>query len=58
MRSGRALSPFCARPCQGKTLATGKLPSSGRRSEYPLDDFIGVFIKTAAMAEYNSLRLP
>lgn len=43
---------------QVKTLSTGELPSMGRRSEYPSDDFIGVFIKTAAMAEYNSLRLP
>lgn len=43
---------------QVKTLATDKLSSMRRRSEYPSDDFTGVFIKTAAMAEYNSLRLP
>jgi len=41
-----------------KTLATDKLPSMGRCSEYPSNDFIGVFIETAAMAEHNSLRLP
>jgi hypothetical protein len=29
-----------------------------RRSEYPADYFIGILIKAAAMAEYNSLRLP
>jgi hypothetical protein len=35
-----------------------KLRSLRRRSEYPLDNLIGIFIKAAAMAEYNSLRLP
>jgi len=30
----------------------------GRPSEYPLDDFMGICIKAAAMAEHNSLRLP
>jgi len=45
-------------PQQVKTLVPDKLPSMGRPSEYPLDDFIGICIKPAAMAEQNSLRLP
>jgi hypothetical protein len=43
---------------QVKALVTDKLPSMGRSSEYPSDDVIGICIKTAAVAEQNSLRLP
>lgn len=43
---------------QVKTLATDKPPSTGRRSEDPSDDFISVFMEAAAMAQYDSLRLP
>ena len=32
--------------------------SMDRSSEYPSDDFIGICIKAAAMAEQNPLRLP
>ena len=45
-------------PCQIKALATDKLPSMWRRSEYPSYDFIGTFIEAATMTEHNSLRLP
>ena len=45
-------------PLQVKALVTDKPPSMGRSPEYPSDDFIGICIKAAAMAEQNSLRLP
>jgi hypothetical protein len=53
-----AADPSARDSRQIEALATDKLPSMGRRSEYPSDDFIDVSIETAAMAEDNTLWLP
>jgi hypothetical protein len=50
------LSRIISRSCERDNY--DDLPSIGRPSEYPSDDFIGICIKTAAMAQQDSLRLP
>ena len=53
---GGWLSRIINRSCERDNY--DDLPSLGRPSEYPSDDFIGICIKTAAMAQQDSLRLP
>ena len=54
----RIISRSCERDNYDDLIRPTKLPSMGRPSEYPLDDFIGIGIEPTAMAKQNSLRLP
>ena len=54
----RIISRSCERDNYDDLIRPTKLPSIARPSEYPSDDFIGICVKTAAMAQQDSLRLP
>jgi hypothetical protein len=43
---------------QARQRPPKKSLSTGRLSEYPTNYFVGICIKTSAMAEQNTMRLP